>query len=96
MLDPLRPRENLNECFTVEVKLSMHLIKYHTMKTRGSGGISPPFLTSVLDGGECSASRPHCFISLRLIYHYLNPLEVNAKDGSVCNVCHFHGDQMQD
>jgi hypothetical protein len=23
-----------------------------------SGGISPPFLTSVLDGGEWSASRP--------------------------------------
>jgi hypothetical protein len=27
----------------------------------GSGGISPSFLTSVLDGGERSASRPDCF-----------------------------------
>jgi hypothetical protein len=28
------------------------------MKTRGSGGIAPPFLSSALDGGEWSASRP--------------------------------------
>jgi hypothetical protein len=28
------------------------------MKTWGSGGIAPPFLNSVLDGGEGSASRP--------------------------------------
>jgi hypothetical protein len=28
------------------------------MKTWGSGGIAPPFLTSALDGGEWSASRP--------------------------------------
>jgi hypothetical protein len=27
----------------------------------GSGGTAPPFLTSVLDGGEWSASRPGCF-----------------------------------
>jgi hypothetical protein len=32
------------------------------MKTWGSGGIAPPFLTSALDGGEWSASRPCCFI----------------------------------
>jgi hypothetical protein len=28
----------------------------------GSGGIAPPFLTSTLDGGEWSASRPGSFI----------------------------------
>jgi hypothetical protein len=27
------------------------------MKTWGSGGIAPPFLTSALDGGDWSASR---------------------------------------
>jgi hypothetical protein len=27
----------------------------------GSGSIAPPFMTSVLDGGEWSASRPSCF-----------------------------------
>jgi hypothetical protein len=27
----------------------------------GSGGIAPPFLTSALDGGEWSASRPGHF-----------------------------------
>jgi hypothetical protein len=27
----------------------------------GSGGIVPQFLTSALDGGEWSASRPNCF-----------------------------------
>jgi hypothetical protein len=26
-----------------------------------NGGIAPPFLTSALDGGEWSASRPCCF-----------------------------------
>jgi hypothetical protein len=31
------------------------------MKTWGSGGIAPPFLTSALDGGEWSASRPYRF-----------------------------------
>jgi hypothetical protein len=29
----------------------------------GSGGIAPPFLTSALDGGEWSASRPGTFTS---------------------------------
>jgi hypothetical protein len=29
----------------------------------GSGGVTPPFLTSVLDGGEWSASRPGRFTS---------------------------------
>jgi hypothetical protein len=33
------------------------------MKTWGSGGIALPFLTSALDGGEWSASRPGRFIS---------------------------------
>jgi hypothetical protein len=28
---------------------------------RGSGGIAPSFLTSVLDGDERSASLPDCF-----------------------------------
>jgi hypothetical protein len=28
----------------------------------GSGGIAPRILTSALDGGEWSASRPNCFI----------------------------------
>jgi hypothetical protein len=33
------------------------------MKTySGSGGVSPRFSTSALDGGECSASRPGRFI----------------------------------
>jgi hypothetical protein len=31
------------------------------MKTWVSGGIAPPFLTSTLDSGECSASRPGRF-----------------------------------
>jgi hypothetical protein len=31
------------------------------MKTWGSGGIAPPFLTSALDGDEWSASRPGRF-----------------------------------
>jgi hypothetical protein len=31
------------------------------MKTLGSGGIAPPFLTSALDGGEWSASRADRF-----------------------------------
>jgi hypothetical protein len=31
------------------------------METWGSGGIAPPFLTSALDGGEWSASRPGRF-----------------------------------
>jgi hypothetical protein len=31
------------------------------MKARDSGGIAPPFLTSALDGGEWSASRPGSF-----------------------------------
>jgi hypothetical protein len=31
------------------------------MKTSGTGGIAPPSLTSVLDGGEWLASRPDRF-----------------------------------
>jgi hypothetical protein len=33
------------------------------MKTVGSGDIAPEFLTSALDGGEWSVSRPVRFIS---------------------------------
>jgi hypothetical protein len=41
----------------VKVKLSLCLTKYHAMKAYwGSGRIAPPFITSVLDGGEWSAS----------------------------------------
>jgi hypothetical protein len=32
------------------------------MKTYSSGDIAPPFMSSALDGGECSASRPGRFI----------------------------------
>jgi hypothetical protein len=34
------------------------LIKHHATKTCGSGGIASTFLTSALDEGEWSASRP--------------------------------------
>jgi hypothetical protein len=34
-----------------------YLIKHHIIKTYGGGRIAPPFLTSALDGVECS-SRP--------------------------------------
>jgi hypothetical protein len=44
------------------VKLSLCLTKHHPMKTySGSGGIAPRILTSALDGGEWSASRPGRF-----------------------------------
>jgi hypothetical protein len=33
------------------------------MKTWGSRGITPPFLTSALGGGEQSALQPCCFTS---------------------------------
>jgi hypothetical protein len=33
-------------------------MKHYAVKTLGSGGIAPPFLTSVLDGNELSALRP--------------------------------------
>jgi hypothetical protein len=35
------------------------VLKHHAMKTYG--GIDPPFLTSTLDGGEWSNSRPGRF-----------------------------------
>jgi hypothetical protein len=31
------------------------------MKTQGSGGTAPPFLTLALDKVECPASHPFCF-----------------------------------
>jgi hypothetical protein len=38
------------------------LIKHCAMKTKGvNGGITPPFLTSTLDGGELSAPLPGLF-----------------------------------
>jgi hypothetical protein len=45
---------------TVKVKLSLCLINSALCHEDiwGSGGIAPPFLTSALDGGEWSASRP--------------------------------------
>jgi hypothetical protein len=46
----------------VKVKLSLCLTKRHTIKMYwGSGGVVPQFLTSVLDGGEWSASCPGHF-----------------------------------
>jgi hypothetical protein len=44
----------------VKVKLSLCLISYALRHEDvwGSGGIALPFLTSALDGGEWSASRP--------------------------------------
>jgi hypothetical protein len=40
---------------TCEVNLSSRLIKHCHKCIRGSGGVAPPFLTWVLDGGEWSA-----------------------------------------
>jgi hypothetical protein len=49
---------------TVEVKVPLCLTKHHAIKTHWwSGGISQLTLTSALDGGEWSASRPGRFIS---------------------------------
>jgi hypothetical protein len=46
------------------VKLFLFLISYALCHEDiwGSGGIAPPFLTSAIDGGEWSASRPCHFI----------------------------------
>jgi hypothetical protein len=45
----------LNVCFgKVKVKLFLHLINY-APHHKDAWGISPPFLTSALDGGEWSA-----------------------------------------
>jgi hypothetical protein len=41
--------------------LRAQLIKHHAMKTWRDGGISPPLLTSALDGGGWSASYPGRF-----------------------------------
>jgi hypothetical protein len=46
----------------VTIKLSLCLTRHHAMKTySGSEGIVHAFLTSALDGGEWSASRPSHF-----------------------------------
>jgi hypothetical protein len=46
------------------VNLSLCLISYAPRQddTEGDGDIAPPFLTSALDGGKSSASRPSRFI----------------------------------
>jgi hypothetical protein len=49
--------------YTMNMKLPPWLIKHCAMKTRGSGGISPPCLASTLDGSESSYSRPCPFTS---------------------------------
>jgi hypothetical protein len=41
--------------------LSMCLIKHQAIKAHWSGGIAPPLLTSAVDGGEWSPSRPGRF-----------------------------------
>jgi hypothetical protein len=41
--------------------VSLYLIEHYAMKTWGSGGIAPTFLTLALEGGEWSASRPGRF-----------------------------------
>jgi hypothetical protein len=45
------------------VKLSVCVINQDAMKMYGGGGIAPLFLTSTVDGGEWSASRPCRFTS---------------------------------
>jgi hypothetical protein len=45
----------------IKAKLSLYVIKHHVMKTYRSGGTAPPFLTSAVDGGDLSASRPGRF-----------------------------------
>jgi hypothetical protein len=47
----------------IKVKLFLCLINHALCHGDiwGSGGIAPPFLTSTLDGGEWSASRPGRF-----------------------------------
>jgi hypothetical protein len=46
----------------IKVKLSLYLIKHYAMKTYGRVKVQlHDFLTSALDGGELSASRPGCF-----------------------------------
>jgi hypothetical protein len=47
----------------IKVKLPLCSIEHHVMKAYGGvGGVAPPFLTSALDRGERSASRPCSFI----------------------------------
>jgi hypothetical protein len=43
--------------------LQGQLYLFYHEDTWGSGGIAPPFLTSALERGEWSASRPGRFIS---------------------------------
>jgi hypothetical protein len=52
-----------HNCINGEVVNSLCLINYAPRHddTWGTGGITPPFLTSALDGGEWSASRPGRF-----------------------------------
>jgi hypothetical protein len=41
----------------------LYLLRTTPWTFMGSGGIAPRFLTSILDGGEWSASRPDRFVS---------------------------------
>lgn len=43
----------------IKVKLSLRLMKYYTMKTLGSGGTAPPFLTpAVMKVSSLLRARP--------------------------------------
>jgi hypothetical protein len=45
----------------IKSSLAFHQAQRH--EDRGSAGIAPPFLISVLDGGEWSTSQPYRFTS---------------------------------
>jgi hypothetical protein len=54
---------NQNQVYMYKDKASLCLTKYYVMKTYGGVEVKlHAFLTSVLDGGEWSASRPGRFI----------------------------------
>jgi hypothetical protein len=66
----------------VKVNLSLRLTKHHTVKMYwGSGDIAPPILTSALDGGEWSASRPGRFTPRKRTpsTHWIGGCEVKYK-----------------
>jgi hypothetical protein len=48
--------------------MSLCSIEHNVTKTRGSGGIAPPLLSSALGGVEWSASRLGHFISEEIAY----------------------------
>jgi hypothetical protein len=55
----LRGKER--QCKAVKTKLSLGLIKHHSLGAPGEWSYASPFLTSGIDGGECSDSRPYRF-----------------------------------